>query len=466
MKKFFEKYDLIKVSGILVLLTVVLTWLIPSGYFQSGELIVEDITRVGLTDFFYFGMLGMYYFCVLVTFLFVLGGFYQVLSTRAGYRTLVKNISEKLKNFAIPVVLIVSLLFAILGSLVNEYFPLLAFIPFVIAILNRMKVDKISSFVATFGGLLIGTLGSTASTKVAGYLTNNFGVEAADVLTTQTILFVIAYLLLAGFTFLRMKKQSGKKQDNYDMFEVETKDSKTEVPKTWTYAVGIILFAIVTVLAYLPWSTWEITLFADATKWVNELSIADIPIFAYIFGEFTEFGKWDIFMVQYVMIFATLLIHWFGHMSLSEIFKCYGEGFKKIGKVVIILLVVYLILELNVMFPILPVIADWFANLTDGFNALITFISASVTSLFTVEMQYVVQLVGPYHTNAFADAANSMVIIFQTAFGFISFFAPSSIILMLGLSYLDIPYKDWLKFIWKFLVTILAVIIVIILIIA
>ena len=31
-----------------------------------------------------------------------------------------------------------------------------------------MKIDKITAFVSTFGGLLVGALGSTYSTKVAG----------------------------------------------------------------------------------------------------------------------------------------------------------------------------------------------------------------------------------------------------------------------------------------------------------
>ena len=52
MKKFFEKYDLIKLSGILILLSVVLTWVVPYGYYYGNEMYVEEITRVGLNNFF------------------------------------------------------------------------------------------------------------------------------------------------------------------------------------------------------------------------------------------------------------------------------------------------------------------------------------------------------------------------------------------------------------------------------
>ena len=80
MKNNAKNHDLIKVSGIMVLITALMTWIIPQSMFQNGEMVAGEITRIGLFDFFTYGFLGMYYFTVLVTFLFVLDGFYQVLS--------------------------------------------------------------------------------------------------------------------------------------------------------------------------------------------------------------------------------------------------------------------------------------------------------------------------------------------------------------------------------------------------
>lgn len=470
MKKFFEKYDLIKLSGILVLISAILTWILPYSYFSGTELVSEEIKRIGITNFFQFGLLGMYYFTVLVTFLFVMGGFYQVLSKRAGYQKLIGRISEKLKGKEIPTVLFLTLIFAILGSMVSEYFPLLAIIPFIVSILNRLKIDKISSFVATFGGLLIGAIGSTYSTKVTGAITEIIKVETADILTYQTIIFVVSFILLSIFTVLRMKKKLGEKKfEEYDRFEIEvstkTKDSKNSV-RMWPYALLMIVLFIILALAYLPWETWQVTLFTDITKWVSELSIGGAPIVSYIFGEILAFGKWDIHTIQYIMIVATLFIHWFGKMSFDEVCESYGEGFKKISSTVLVMLMVYFILEITVMFPVVPSMIDWLDKLVDGFNVFITFIGAFITSIFSVEMQYAISLAGTYYAAAYTDALPAIAIIFQTAFGFVSFFVPSSAILMIGLSYLDIPYKEWMKFIWKFLLAILAVIIVIILVIA
>ena len=136
MKKFFEKYDLIKLSGILLLLTIVLTWVVKQGMFQYGEMAVNEISRVGFSTLAQYTMLGIYYFTVLVTFLFVLGGFYQVLSKTAGYQALVKGIAKKLKGHEVLFVGIVSLLIAAVACISNEYLPIFVIIPFIITILN------------------------------------------------------------------------------------------------------------------------------------------------------------------------------------------------------------------------------------------------------------------------------------------------------------------------------------------
>ena len=463
MKKFFEKYDLIKISGILVLISVLLTWVIPYGYFSGSDMVIEDITRVGLADFMQYGLLGMYYFTVLVTFLFVLGGFYQVLSKTAGYQKLIKGICEKLKGREIPFVLAISFVLAAICSVANEYFPILVLIPFIITILHRLKVDKISAFSATFGALLVGTIGSTFSTKVVGFINDTLGSTVDTYLLVKILIFLFAYVALNIFTCARISKsKKDKKFEEYDKFEVDNVKSTKKNAVIWPYIVCAILIFVTIVLAYFPWSTWEVTAFEDATNWVNELSLFGVPIISYVFSNFVSFGTWDIFTIQFVMLFATLLIHWFGKVSLDEVFESYGVGFKKMAPVVIVLLFVYMILEFAVMFPVVPVIVDWIASLADGFNAFLAFIAALITSLFGVEMQYVMSLAGTYYAATFAENTNVIAIIFQTAFGLISFIAPSSAILMMGLSYMNISYKEWFKYIWKFLLIMLVFVAIVI----
>ena len=52
MKKEVKKFDLVKISGAMVLLTVLLTWIIPQGTFSGTEMQIGEITRIGIFDFF------------------------------------------------------------------------------------------------------------------------------------------------------------------------------------------------------------------------------------------------------------------------------------------------------------------------------------------------------------------------------------------------------------------------------
>ena len=80
------------------------------------------------------------------------------------------------------------------------------------------------------------------------------------------------------------------------------------------------------------------------------------------------------------------------------------------------------------------------------FSALFTlFVSGLYTNLFTVDFQYTVTMVGSVFAQ-FKDA-NVAALILQATNGIIKFFAPTSAILMVGLSMLDIKYKDYFKYI-------------------
>lgn len=526
MKKFFEKHDLVKIALCMILLTVILSWIIPQGYFNAGELVKGDITRVGLFDFVTYGLLGMYYFTVLVTFFFVLGAFYQFLSKLGAYQKLTDKIAAKVKGKEILFSLIISFVFAALASIVNEYLVIVAFMPFVITICSKLKMDKIGSFVTTFGAMLVGILGTTISTKVAGMSVQYLSLAYTDNLLEKILLFVIAFVIYSLFNIKHLKKtlvdnkekktiigffvalvdigllvlffiikklvfyillgvtvvglvlyivysvkkKSTKKKSSkakkekevanelvsVDLFEntVKGSDKSNTIP---LIIVGIIAI-LVTIMAYIPWTdVFEVEWFTNALTAVTEAKLFGVPIFSYILGNVTEFGSWDIFGVQVVMVVAMIVLAICYKQGLTSIIDSFAEGFKKAGKLVVVLLLAYVILEFSVMYPVIPTILG--KILGSKFNVLTTTLAGIVTSAFTTEYQYTINLVYSYLTSAYASNLSVVSIILQSTYGLVSFFVPSSAMLLVGLSYLDIPYKDWMKYIWKFLVVMLVVII-------
>lgn len=475
MKKSEKKHDLVKVAGIMVLITVLLTWIVPQGMFQGSGINVTEITRVGIFDFFTYGLLGMYYFTVLVTFLFVLGAFYQVLSRTNGYQNLTSSIAKKFNGKEILFTLVVSFLIAAISAVTNEYIVVLSIIPFIITIMNKMKLDKITGFVTTFGAILVGVLGSVYSTKVVGmsinYFSQYYELTYSTLLWVRLVMFAVSYIAFSVFTVLHIRK-TRKNNNNEVMPDLFASTETNEKSRSGAISIAIVfgIFAIITLLAYLPWSeAFNTSWTTKALEAITGAEVFGSPIFAYILGNVSAFGQWDIFGVQIVMLVAILVIKLVDKMSMNEVIESFGEGFKKVGKLVIILLICYVVLEFAVMFPVLPTIVDWFlglfSNASEKLVLVISPIAGLFTSLFTVEYQYTASLIGLYLGNAHPDFYSQIAFMLQSTFGLASMFSPASAILLMGLSYLGISYKEWMKYIWKYLIIMFAVIIILMIII-
>ena len=206
MKKFFEKHDLVKIAFGMILVCLILTWVVPSVSFSTGEGVIGDYNRIGIFNFYTYGLLGMYYFTVLVTLIFVIGAFYQFLSKLDAYQKLTDKIANKIEGKEILFSLIISFVIASLASIINEQIILLAFIPFIITICNKVKMDKISVFATTFGSVLVGIIGSTISTKVVGINSNYLQLAITDNLLLKIIFFGIAFIVYSLLNVLYMKK--------------------------------------------------------------------------------------------------------------------------------------------------------------------------------------------------------------------------------------------------------------------
>ena len=61
----------------------------------------------------------------------------------------------------------------------------------------------------------------------------------------------------------------------------------------------------------------------------------------------------------------------------------------------------------------------------------------------------------------YGSSFNIGMLIYVTINGLVGFVAPTSAIMLLGLTYLDIPYKKWIKYIWKFALVMLALLLII-----
>jgi len=165
MKKKEKKYGLFKAIIVFILIAVVLTWLIPNGLFgETGFTNDGTLTRVGLNDLAWLVYYGLWFSIDKIILLLVIGGMYGILCRTNAYESLVTGIAKKVKNQKLFVV-IISVFLALLTSLLTQTYVVIIFIPFIVSIMNRMKLDKFTILATTFGSMLVGILGATYGTE-------------------------------------------------------------------------------------------------------------------------------------------------------------------------------------------------------------------------------------------------------------------------------------------------------------
>jgi len=365
LKKFF-KNDIAIAIGAMIVIAVILTWCIPYGYFSGATYYEYGMNRIGLTDLTTLAYYSAYFAIDKVTFLLMLGGFYGLLSKTSTYQKIVTTIAKKLKGKEIISLVVTSVLLAGLTSISTNSYAILVFVPFLISIFNKMKIEKMTTFAATFGSVLIGILGATFGTEgliaFNNYFAGNLGRDIlGSTLIIRAVVLLVSLVLFNFFIVLNAKKGLKDKKaldSNEDLFEVENNtDKKT---KTLPMIIVLALFAVMLLLGVINWPGFGIEIFNEFHTWLSELTIGkDFTIFAYILGSAANaFGAWDLFTICTLLFITSVIIAIINRVGFGEYLRSIGNGFIKIGKPVLVLIGVYAAFIGLYMTPVIPTITS------------------------------------------------------------------------------------------------------------
>ncbi|MBE6141138.1 MAG: hypothetical protein E7172_06410 [Firmicutes bacterium] len=458
-----EKNRLFKSLGVFILASIIFTWILPYGYFQGTDYYDYGMARVGLGDI---GMALYYsaYFSIdKIIYLFVLGGFYGVLSICNGYKALVNKIAKIFAKKEILLALIISFLLTGLTSIMSQSMAILILIPFFVSILSQMKIDKLSTFVITFGSSLVGILGASYGTESLAIFNRYLGTELTLGLTYRFIVLAVSYVLYAFFIVMRLRKVLKSKDKSLvvdDPFKVEEPKKKYSIIPA--LIAMIIIFAFV-IIGYIAWETnWKITTFNKFHEWLTTLTIGnDFAIFAQILGKnAVALGTFDMIMSPSILLVAAFLFAVINRVKFAEIVDSFYNGAKKMIRPTMMFFGIYLVFVICYMSPFIPTISNWMFNLTESFNPFITSFIALLSSAFHTDLGYTAYTVGTYVASAYAGDLAIAHTIYVTTYGLVQLFLPTGIILMIGLALMDIDYKTWLKYIWLFVVGIIIILLV------
>lgn len=480
MKK--DKHSLLIVLGITFGIFVILSYIIPLGSFSSGTLTKGVTQPVGLVGLFKTPIYSMGIFVQYFVVFIAIGVFYAVISKTGVYTKIVDNFVKKFSKNKTLFLIISIILFALLSSLTGLSMVLFLFVPFIATIFLLLGFDKVTTLVSTVGSILVGSIGSTYGTSVI--FKNFLAMDSNNGILYKFILLAILVFLLIMFVLGKnkskkiieetVKEKSTKNSKKQTATKVEKAEDKLEIP-FYTNAetskkslipliVVVILTFIIAVLGMFNWYyTFGIELFTNIYNSVIGFEVGGVAIFSKIIGSFTEFGYWGNYEFATLLLASTILIGWLYSIKAKDLIDTMADGAKKMvdpAVYVILSCIIFAVIVNGSNGNISATITNFLFGLSKTFNVLLATISGIVGAFFFNDFPYFIQncysLLATFETTVFPI----MSIVIQAAFGLAMLILPVSVILIAGLRYLNVSYKEWIKYIWKFVIQVFVIIII------
>lgn len=486
VEKDMKKNDLTKVIGISFLVFVVLSWIIKAGSYSSGVFTAGELSPVGIYDIvkIVLGIFGNYTIYGIIFLL--IGALYGVMNKTGVYSDMIKKFTKHSKGSEKRFLVLSIVLFAILGSISGFNIALFIIVPFFVAVIMSLGYDKLTALLATVGSIIVGNIGSTYGFEISGYLNLYYGLKVhGDIITKViflaililiTILFVTQHAKLQKVAAPKKKATKKAKKDTKEekpiaavkldipLYEVvENKKKKSVVPLA---IVFVLTFVVLIVGLYNFKYAFNIDLFEDLYTSVTTFKVADFPIFQYLMGSMNPFGAWNLGEIGFVLVVACFLIGWLYSLKMKEILGAMKDGMKEMVWVAVIAIIANII-----MYLVLPssstgmhsniyiTMSDFILGLTKGFNWLTAGLSAFLGSFFYNDFKYLIDATSATMATMNTNAATypALALLYQAIHGIVMLVAPVSLMLMAGLAYLKVSFKEWFLYIWKFLLQLLII---------
>ena len=473
-----KKHGLFKALLIILGLLVVISFFVPG---REGT-----VSYLGIGTVFLNSVQVFYYFFDTAVFLFVVGGFYGVLSRSDAYKKLLDTIVAKLKSNSKKFVFIVTIIFAIVSSLTGFTLSLFIFVPFIMSIILLLGYDKLVAISSTIVAIVVGYIGGLfvtlrdSSSYSTSFVTFEEFVGADKFANTfpKLILLILGIGLLIYFINKHIKDIEDKKvkyelNEGNDLKISEVKGNYKNI-KLWPIVTILSIIFVLLVLGYVPWSSlFEITVFSDFHTWLTSLKIGDFEVFnsiitsiSYAFGDWAQLGNYMIICV--VLLVFSLIIKFISKMKFDDMIDAFVEGMKKMLPVAVLTTLSLVVLVCAYNNGFVENLITSANNAMGSLNIFMASVFNILGSLLYPDIYYTAYGVYSPLLSVITDESLYQVLAlnFQTLNGLVMIIGPTSLILIAGLTYLDIPYTTWLKYIWRFILMLFILIFVVLMIVA
>lgn len=511
-----KKHNVLKVIGIAFVVLAVLTWIIPAGSYSSGSYVKSGTSPFGIFDFTRIPLISITNLIQYSIVLLVIGGFYGVLNKTGVYTSMVDKVAKKFSKKEKRFLVISILVFAILSAVVGANFAILILVPFMVAIIMLLGYNKLVAMLSTIGAMLTGTLASVCNTEIFSVFAQYLTLDITKNLLVNIVFFIMITVLYILFVLQLSKTEIVKVKEKKTSTKTEkvsktTKSAKTTAKKTTkaetkskkdvitvkedkkeereilfydakavnkkksfvplAVILGVIL--LVSFVAMFSWPTiFKLTFFDELYENVIGIKVGDYPLVQNILGTLTPFGYWTNYEFIMFILLCIPFIAWLYNVKIDEVIDGFVNGAKKLLKpAVYVLFASFLYAAMyssstgdNIFYTIV----HFFLDMSEKFNAfivgMITFIGGFIYSDFNALSSTIMTPITSVYTNT--EMYPILAFIIQTIYGLIMFIAPSSMLLIVGLTCFDISYGKWLKTIWKYLLKAFIIVILVLIVLS
>lgn len=285
--------------------------------------------------------------------------------------------------------------------------------------------------------------------------------------------FIPTILSLVEFvTILTIKADKDKK--------IDVSSDKIKNVKLYAF---MILFTLFIVGSVIPWNSIipKFDLFTEINESMFSMQTSKQPLIVRILGtavstgvsgetsgSIPSFGNYSLLNIS-ILLFAISLIISLLAGKINDGIKNINSGIKKAFPISVAALTVTLVFIITMInnnqggVGIGVTILNGILSIAKSFNLFLALVATLIGSIISPISMYFYNLVSPIFTIVYTNSNVYSVIgfILQSVYYLVMIFAPTSIALVIGLYYFDIPYNKWFKFIWKVLLSIFIIIIII-----
>jgi|LSQX01.3.fsa_nt_gb uncharacterized ion transporter superfamily protein YfcC len=461
-KEIVKKYNLLITLGIIILAVVLLSWLLPTTYYN--QVLTEDVKyQVGIFDVFNYFVVAATYFSNILILILTIGVFYTLLNKIDAYAKLINKISSGFNNKKWLFISLAVVFLSVLTALTGLTVPMLFMFPFIISVLFAMGYNKFTAALVTIGSVSVGYVGLIYMPENTSLVNTIFALENGNELLARIVILVlgIAILIYNTLKYVKDKKQNKITPAEIKEYVPTLNDTKA---RTWPMIIILDVICLIFMIGMIPWETeLNIKIFANATNWIKEFSIGSMPILYKLLGEIPAFGTWSALEYTVVLIIGIILLALIYKISFKDLVDAIIDGVRKHIPTVMLLILAYMVLVITLSHPFLLTIVKFLLELTKGFNIVTMSLVSFITAFFTVEKYYASLILLEYVKSVITDTALHplIAVLVQAMNGLALLIAPTSIILLATLAYLKISFKDWMKFITKIILQLIVILFIV-----